>query len=39
VERVRDPGGDAGEPQKIASGWMADCKDDQGGAFSIWSAG
>ena len=37
VERVRELGGEASEPQEIPSGYMADCTDDQGTRFSIWS--
>ena len=37
VERVRELGGEAGEPQRIASGWMAQCRDDQGGRFNLWA--
>ena len=35
--RVRELGGEADEPQQIASGWMADCRDDQGTHFSLWA--
>jgi predicted enzyme related to lactoylglutathione lyase len=35
-ERVRELGGIAGEVTKIESGWIADCRDDQGTHFSIW---
>jgi uncharacterized glyoxalase superfamily protein PhnB/catechol 2,3-dioxygenase-like lactoylglutathione lyase family enzyme len=36
VARVRALGGDAGEPQLMASGWNAGCHDDQGVAFDLW---
>jgi predicted enzyme related to lactoylglutathione lyase len=36
VARVRALGGEATEPKLSASGWGADCRDDQGTAFSIW---
>jgi uncharacterized glyoxalase superfamily protein PhnB len=35
VERVRSAGGTATEPVLYASGWAADCVDDQGVAFSL----
>lgn len=38
VEKVRELGGEAGEPEQIESGFMADCKDDQGTEFSLWAA-
>jgi uncharacterized glyoxalase superfamily protein PhnB len=36
VARVRALGGDATEPQLVASGWNAACHDDQGVAFDLW---
>src|SRR5690349_13493200 len=36
VERVRELGGTSLEPMESASGWSAECVDDQGGAFRIW---
>jgi uncharacterized glyoxalase superfamily protein PhnB len=36
VARVRALGGDATEPQLMASGWNAACHDDQGVAFDLW---
>lgn len=36
VARVRELGGEASEPEAIPSGWMADCRDDQGLEFSLW---
>ena len=35
--KVRELGGEAGEPEKIASGWMASCTDDQGTSFNLWA--
>jgi uncharacterized protein len=37
VARVRELGGEAEDPQEIASGYMASCRDDQGTAFNIWA--
>lgn len=37
VEQIRELGGEAGEPEEIQSGYMADCRDDQGTRFGIWS--
>ena len=37
VSHVRELGGEADEPQEIASGWMARCRDDQGTAFNLWA--
>ncbi len=34
--RVRALGGDASEPELMASGWNASCHDDQGVAFALW---
>jgi uncharacterized protein len=36
VGRVRDLGGEAGEPKESDSGWASDCRDDQGTHFSLW---
>ncbi|HEX8743292.1 MAG TPA: VOC family protein [Thermoleophilaceae bacterium] len=36
VARVRELGGEAEEPQEIASGWMSHCRDDQGLEFGLW---
>ena len=36
VARVRALGGQSDEPQESASGWSADCRDDQGVRFSLW---
>ena len=38
VRRVRELGGDASDPQLVASGWNAACHDDQGVAFDLWQA-
>ena len=35
VQRVREMGGTAAEPVNYASGWSADCTDDQGTVFSL----
>ena len=35
VQRVRDSGGTAQDPVHYASGWSADCTDDQGVEFSL----
>ncbi len=35
VQRVREMGGTADEPVDYASGWSADCTDDQGTMFSL----
>jgi uncharacterized protein len=37
VAKVRELGGEAGEPEEIASGFMAECRDDQGTAFNLWA--
>lgn len=37
--RIQELGGQADEAQKIASGSMAGCRDDQGTPFNIWAAG
>lgn len=37
LERVRELGGDAGEAQEIASGYMARCRDDQGTELNLWA--
>jgi uncharacterized protein len=36
-ERIRELGGEADEAQKIPSGYMASCRDDQGTPFNIWA--
>jgi uncharacterized protein len=37
LERVRELGGQAGEPEDIESGHMATCRDDQGNELNLWS--
>jgi predicted enzyme related to lactoylglutathione lyase len=37
IERVRALGGEAGEPEEIASGFMASCRDDQGSELNLWA--
>ena len=37
VARVRELGGHAGDPQEIASGRTAHCRDDQGTEFGLWA--
>lgn len=37
LERVRELGGQADEPQEIASGSFASCRDDQGTRFFLWA--
>lgn len=37
VQRVRELGGDADEPTKGSYGWSANCTDDQGVMFSLYS--
>ena len=37
LERVRKLGGEAGEAQEIASGYMARCRDDQGTELNLWA--
>ncbi len=37
--KVAELGGEAGEAEKIESGHMASCRDDQGTRFNIWAAG
>jgi uncharacterized protein len=39
LARVRELGGEADEPEKIATGSMASCRDDQGTPFNLWAAG
>jgi predicted enzyme related to lactoylglutathione lyase len=34
--RVKELGGEASEPSESASGWSADCRDNQGTRFSLW---
>ena len=36
VAKVRELGGEAEDPQEIASGWMSHCTDDQGVEFGLW---
>src|SRR5690349_1391163 len=36
VAKIRELGGEAPDPSRSASGWSAECVDDQGGAFAIW---
>lgn len=36
VQRVRDAGGQAGEPSREPHGVVADCVDDQGTEFAVW---
>jgi predicted enzyme related to lactoylglutathione lyase len=37
IGRVRELGGEAGEPQSDANGTNVDCRDDQGTPFSLFS--
>jgi predicted enzyme related to lactoylglutathione lyase len=37
IARVRELGGEADEPERIASGFMASCRDDQGTSFELWA--
>ena len=37
VAKVRELGGEASEPEKIASGAMSHCRDDQGNEFNLWA--
>jgi uncharacterized protein len=37
IARVRELGGEADEPQDIASGRMVSCRDDQGTDFNLWA--
>jgi uncharacterized protein len=37
VERVRELGGEAENPQEIQSGRMSHCRDDQGVEFGLWT--
>jgi predicted enzyme related to lactoylglutathione lyase len=37
LARVRELGGRAGDPQEIPSGRWAECSDDQGVEFCLWS--
>jgi uncharacterized glyoxalase superfamily protein PhnB len=39
VERVRDAGGHAGQPERKPYGLLADCVDDQGATFRLWQPG
>lgn len=36
AKRIRELGGTSTEPMESASGWSAECSDDQGGEFRIW---
>ena len=36
VEKVRELGGKAEDPQHFPSGWSCNCEDDQGTPFSLW---
>lgn len=38
IARVRANGGEAEDPQEIASGYMSHCRDDQGTHFGLWQA-
>jgi predicted enzyme related to lactoylglutathione lyase len=38
VARVRELGGEAGDPERIQSGWMARCRDNQGVEIWLWAA-
>jgi len=38
VERVRELGGHAGDPQEIPAGYFARCRDDQGIPFALWQS-
>jgi predicted enzyme related to lactoylglutathione lyase len=38
LARIRELGGEAGEPGEIASGYMASCRDDQGTPFNVWAS-
>jgi predicted enzyme related to lactoylglutathione lyase len=37
VALVRELGGEAGDPEKIQSGYMSSCRDDQGTGFNLWA--
>lgn len=37
MARVRELGGEAGEPQPTEGGRFSRCRDDQGAAFGIWA--
>jgi predicted enzyme related to lactoylglutathione lyase len=37
VAKVRELGGEAGDPEEIPSGFMSHCRDDQGTEFNIWA--
>jgi len=39
AQTIRELGGQAPDPARSASGWSAECVDDQGGVFSIWQPG
>jgi predicted enzyme related to lactoylglutathione lyase len=38
MNKVRELGGDAGEPQSGGEGRSVECQDDQGTSFHLWSA-
>lgn len=39
VARVRELGGEAGDPQPVPGmGWFATCKDDAGNEFGLWQS-
>jgi uncharacterized protein len=37
LAKVRELGGEASEPEAIATGHMAHCRDDQGREFNLWA--
>ncbi len=39
MAKVRDLGGEAGEPQPGGEGRSVECRDDQGTGFHLWAAG
>ena len=38
IKRVRELGGDAGEPRPGGEGRSVECRDDQGTSFHLWAA-
>jgi uncharacterized protein len=38
VAKVRRLGGDAGEIGEVESGYIAECRDDQGTPFNLWAS-
>jgi predicted enzyme related to lactoylglutathione lyase len=38
LARIRELGGEPGEAEEIASGYMASCRDDQGTPFNVWAS-